>query len=191
MQKKRAFRAKLACVARLAVFGLLSLLFAVLTVLELIPNPESGVEIKETVRISSASLSPFDAAEKEYTCLLTGVFSNDTDADIRVDSLRVIVGDGKSEKALELSGFTIPKRASHEISHSFEDVVGYDRVSSVSVTVGGEEDELLNRVGDQTAVSAVLLFYLIGVVASVLALVDSCKRCVYLRQELRARSQNL
>jgi len=191
MQEKEVFRKKLAAYARIAVFAALAILFAVLSVLELLPKNQSGLQMKEAIGISSAPLTPLGSQEKRYTCLLMGTLENPTDDEIRVEALRVTVeGEGK-EKLLELSGFVLPARNSHEVSLSFEDTVNYDSVKSVSVKTLNTEERIPNREAGAWRISGALIFCLVGFAVTALLLVDSCKRFGYLRQELAARSQIL
>ncbi len=191
MQKKEAFRAKLAGYARIGICAALTVLFAVLCVLELIPAESSGLATKEKFEVSSASLTPAGSPEKHYTCLLMGVLKNPTDKEIRVDALRVSVEGEDRERILELPGFVLPARTSRDVSYTFEDTVCYDDVKSILVTSGAAEERIPNRKETAVAISGSLIFSLIGLAVSVLLLIDSCKRFGYLRQELAARSQIL
>lgn len=190
MHKKDIFRAKLIGCVRIGIFAVLVVLFALLCVLELIPQKQSGLTVKEVFQVSSGSLSPFDAPTKEYTCHLRGRIDNPTDRDVRVEMLRVTVeGEGK-EKTVELAGFLLPARSSREINESFADAVNYDTVKAVSVTVEGKAETLANRTSG-FAISGVLIFGAVGLVIAALLLWDSCKRFRYLRQELAVRFQKM
>ena len=176
---------------RIVLWGLATLLFVVLTVLELIPNKSSGITVKEPIRISSASLSPFEAEQKDYTCLLTGILLNESNAAVAVESVRVVIGDGKQEKTLELEGFTLPARSTHEISVSFEDTVDYDRVKTVVLTADGTEDILPNQTKSGFSVSGVMILYFAGLILSGWFLYDTCKKRYYLWQEMQIKERIL
>ncbi|MBR3895350.1 MAG: hypothetical protein IKJ35_09450 [Clostridia bacterium] len=199
MQENEVLCKKLAGYARIVICAAFVILFAVLSVLELLPKNRSGLQTKEAFRISSASLTPLDSQEKRYTCHLRGTLENPTDDTIRVEALQVTVeGDG-GEQLLELLEFlklpnekevVMPARTSREVNFSFEGTVDYDTVKSVSVTVSGTAERLPNRNGTPI-VSGFLVFLLVGLAVCVLLLVDACKRFGYLRQELAARSKIL
>ena len=191
MQKNEIFRKKLAGCVRIGIGAALAILFLVLCVLEMIPSEASGLATKEVFRVSSASLTPADAQEKHYTCLLMGCVDNPTDAEIRVEGLRVTVEGEGVEKVLELEGFVLPARTSREVSYSFEDTVCYDDVKALDALVGGETERISNRVGGALSIGGGLIVSLIGLVVSALFLVDSCKRFGYLKQELSAGSRVL
>ncbi|MBQ7348140.1 MAG: hypothetical protein IJW55_09285 [Clostridia bacterium] len=187
MEQKEMRKTKLLYNLEIVLWGVLTGLLAVLIVLELIPAPTSGLEVKETVKVSAASLSPFDAEVKDYTCSVAGVLANPSDTDVTVDAVRVTVSDGKNNRVLELEGFVLPARSTRELSLTFEDTVGYDRVQEVAVMSDGAEDILPNQTNSGLEISGVLVFYLICAVVSVLLLVRACKRRCYLQQEIDAQ----
>lgn len=168
---------------KIAIFGILTVALIVLTVLELMPQGEIGLEVKEAVRVSSASLSPFDAEVKDYQTSVTGMLSNPTDAAIKIDAIHIKVQGGDAVRDVVIEGFEMPARTDREFSQTFEGQTPYDRVSEVKVTVGGAENVLLNQPESHSPISGVAVFYLALLALSVYLLVRAAKGRYYLYQE--------
>lgn len=168
---------------QIAVFGLLSLMLAVFTVLELLPARNEGVEVSQPITASSSSLSPVGAEIKDYHTLVGGTLFNPTGENIAVESVRVKVSDGKNEKTVEVEGFILPARTSHEIMTEFEGQIPYDRVVEVSMTCNGREDVLSNQTASSIGISGVAVFYLLLLVGTAFLTVRAAKIRYYLHQE--------
>ena len=170
--------------AKIALLGILAIALIVLTVLELIPNESVGLEVKETARVSSASLSPIDAEVKDYQTAVTGMLSNPTDETVKVDSVNVKISDGESTRDVVIEGFEIPARSYREFSSGFEGQIAYDRVTEVAVTVGSVRDVLPNQTESRSPISGVAVFYLALLVPVAWLLVRAVKGRYYLHQEM-------
>ena len=168
---------------KIAIFGILAVVLIVLTVLELMPQGGLGLEIKEAVRVSSASLSPFDAEVRDYQTSVTGMLSNPTDATVKVESIRVRIAFGDNTREVAIGGFEMPARTTREFSQTFEGQTPYDRVSEVGVTVGGVEELLLNSTESRSTVSGVAVFYVALLALFLYLLVRAVKGRYYLYQE--------
>lgn len=183
--EKNYLKRKLLCDLRILLWGGLAILFAVLLVLELLPDHGAGISVKETVTVSSASLSPFDAEQKEYTCLVVGMLHNDSDDRVTVDRVYVTVSDGEQERRLELEGFTLPARTTHELSFVFEDTVEYDRVQAVSLITSAGEEVLPNHSENGLRLGMAETVYFALIILSGWWLSIAIKKRYYLWQESR------
>lgn len=170
---------------QIAVFGLLSLLFLVLTVTELLPEKSYGVTVRQPVTVSSSSLSPIDAEVKDYHTQIVGSLFNPTDEAITVDSVSVTVSDGKNEKTVTVGGFPLPARTEHEITASFEGQISYARVTEVLLMSGGETDVLPNQTASSFRIGGVVIFYLALLGIAVFLTVRAAKVRYYLYQETK------
>ena len=168
---------------KIAIFGILAVVLIVLTVLELMPNEGLGLEVKEAVKVSSASLSPFDAEVKDYQISVTGMLSNPTDAAVKIDAIHIKVQGGSAVRDVVIEGFELPARTDREFSQVFEEQVFYDRVSEVKVTIGGAEEVLLNQPESHSPISGVVVFYLVCLALLVYLLIRAAKGRYYLYQE--------
>lgn len=168
---------------QIVVFGLLSLLLVVLTVLELLPDPGTGIEVRQLITVSSSSLSPVEAEEKDYHSQISGMLFNPNDDAITVDSMAVTVSDGKTEQTVTLAGFTLPARSTREIMTSLEGKVGFDRVTEVTLVRGDKTDVLPNQTVTSSGVSGIAVIYLLLLAATVFLTVRAAKVRYYLYQE--------
>ena len=168
---------------QIAVFGLLSLLLLVLTVMEFLPEKSHGVTVRQSITVSSSSLSPIEAEIKDYHSQIGGSLFNPTDQTIAVDSVSVTVSDGKNEKTVTVEGFTLPARTEREITASFEGQICFDRVIETSVSCGGTSDVLPNQTASSFRIGGIVIFYLVLLAVAVLLTVRATKVRYYLYQE--------
>lgn len=170
---------------QIAIFGLLSLLLLVLTVMELLPEKSHGVTVRQSITVSSSSLSPIEAEVKDYHSQIGGSLFNPTDKAITVDSVSVTVSDGKNEKTVTVEGFTLPARTEHEIIASFEGQIFYDRVTEVALVSVGETDVLPNQTATSFRIGGVVIFYLVLLAITAFLTVRAAKVRYYLYQETK------
>ena len=168
---------------QIAVFGLLSLMLAVLTVLSLLPASNEGIEVSQPITVSSSSLSPIGAEVKDYHTQVGGTLFNPTGENIAVESVQVRVSDGKNEKTVTVEGFTLPARNSYEIMTEFEGQIAYDRVVEVSLTCNGRADVLQNQTASSVGISGIAVFYLLLLAGTAFLTVRAVKIRYYLHQE--------
>ncbi|MBQ7391059.1 MAG: hypothetical protein IJV73_00080 [Clostridia bacterium] len=122
--------------------GVLSLAFLVLAVVAVFSTQKNeGIAVKEAFDISSA---PLDANGKQFVSQLNGYLINYEDRAARVESIVVIVGDGREREEIELDGMTLHPRLAEEIRHEWQTSFDFDRVHSVTVVADGERLLLAN-----------------------------------------------
>lgn len=122
--------------------GVLSLAFLVLAVVAVFSTQKNeGIAVKEAFDISSA---PLDANGKQFVSQLNGYLINYEDRAARVESIVVIVGDGREREEIELDGMTLHPRLAEEIRHEWQTSFAFDRVHSVTVVADGERSLLAN-----------------------------------------------
>ncbi len=168
---------------KIALFGVLALLLVFLLMLELFSGSNGQIAVKEQIKVSAASLSSAEDAEKEYLCQLSGALINTSDEGVRIDNVTVAVSDGESRKGLVIEGFYLPARTEQTIAGSLESTVEYDRVTDVYVTVNGQEIRLANQSLGGDTLGWVPVLYLALLVGAVLLLIRACKIRYYLHQE--------
>ena len=123
------------------LLALLTLGLTLLLILDLIPADASGMEVKEKVAVSSALVQ---ADGDIYISSLRGSLRNTTDNILEIDKITVVVGneDGQS-KTLTFEKLTVLPRTDLELTHQWESNIAYDRISSITVFVDGEEEKRL------------------------------------------------
>ena len=122
--------------------GVLSLAFLVLAVVAVFSTQKNeGIAVKEAFDISSA---PLDANGKQFVSQLNGYLINYEDRAARVESIVVIVGDGREREEIELDGMTLHPRLAEEIRYEWQTSFAFDRVHSVTVVADGERLLLAN-----------------------------------------------
>jgi hypothetical protein len=162
------------------LLALLTLGLAFLLVLDMIPAANSGLEVKERVEVSSSLIS---AQGKTHVASVQGFLRNTTGDSIEVEKITVVVADADGNtKTLELPGAKVLPHADLEISHVWESSLAFDRVSSVTVTVSGEED-LIPNAPRTFFLSASTIVYLVLTGISACFLIWVCKVRYYMYQE--------
>lgn len=122
--------------------GVLSLAFLVLAVVAVFSTQKNeGIAVKEAFDISSA---PLDANGKQFVSQLNGYLINYEDRAAKIESIVVIVGDGREREEIELDGMTLHPRLAEEIRHEWQTSFDFDRVHSVTVVADGERLLLAN-----------------------------------------------
>ena len=167
---------------QILLWGLLTLVLAVLMILEMIPTISVGaLEIGEPIKVSSSLIS---VSEKNYVSAISGSIFNSSDDPVRIEGVTVVVGDGKTEKTIEMDGFLLPPRTEEELSAGWTGDIQFDRILSVTATVNGEACALSNA--DATGgTGGVAIFYLVLLLPVVWMLVRASKIRYYLYQETK------
>ena len=187
---KRNQKDRIIASLQIGVFGLLSLMLAVFTGLELLPAPSEGVEVSQPITVSSSSLSPIEAEIKDYHTQVGGTMFNPTGDAVAVESVQIRVSDGTNEKNVTVEGFTMPARTSYELLTEFEGQIAYDRVVEVKLICNGREDILPNQVTSAFGISGIAVFYLFLLAGTAFLTVRAAKIRYYLYQE-NSRQQKL
>ena len=166
------------------VCAMLAVVFSVLAVIALLPEKtESGVEVKETIRVSSS----LDGDSKGYRSQLRGVIVNKSDKTVKIDRLELVVSNGREEKQIVLRDITLTPRVVYDIQNAdyeWEDTVAYDRILSVTVVSGSLREQIPNNTVGLQFDLAVLLWVVLTVIDAIV-LVRVSKLRYYLAQEDR------
>ena len=126
--------------------GILALLFLVLTVVAAFSTQKNEeIAVKEAFDVSSA---PLDADGKRFVSQLSGYLINYNDKKAEVESIIVVVGDGREREEIELDGMTLYPRLDEELRHEWQTGFAFDRVHSVAVVVDGEYQLLANSTAE-------------------------------------------
>ena len=143
----RSMKQKILQTVKTAVIGVLTLLLLVLTILELIPEPDIGVTLKEPVTVYSELT---DATNGIYETAVAGVILNESDDMMKIHSITVTVTNGTQDKAIKLylsednTAFDLPARTQREFSKSELDTASFTEIKSVEVELDGKTHELSN-----------------------------------------------
>lgn len=126
--------------------GILALLFLVLTVVAAFSTQKNEeIAVKKAFDVSSA---PLDADGKRFVSQLSGYLINYNDKKAEVESIIVVVGDGREREEIELDGMTLYPRLDEELRHEWQTGFAFDRVHSVAVVVDGEYQLLANSTAE-------------------------------------------
>ena len=123
--------------------GILSLTFLVFTVVAVFSTKgNEGIAVKESFKVSAA---PLDAEGKQFTVQLSGYLINYEDKKAEVDSILVVVGDGRERQEIKLDKMTLYPRLAQEIASEWKTNFAFDRVHSVKVVIGDQSQLLANN----------------------------------------------
>ncbi len=170
---------------KILLWGLLTLLLVVLTILEMIPTDATALRVEEVFRVSSSMIS---VSEKTYVSAVSGTLANPGDEAVRIDSVIVTVGNGEVTKDIVMDGFVLMPRSSEELTSGWTGNIQYDRITRLCVVVDGEKDVLTN-IGSSLPVNGIAIFYLILLFPAALLLVRSCKIRYYIYQEMQMQDR--
>ena len=147
--------------ARVIVLGILALLLLTITVLEILPDRQTVLTVKDTVKVSSSSLS---SSNDKYQLLVSGTLFNRTNERVTVDSIDVRVTNGQDDYTVHVPISTVlGPRGKYEISHAVESSISYSRVKSVTATTSTETLNLTNSTSASFGTTEVLLLALTAV----------------------------
>lgn len=123
--------------------GILSLVFLVLTVVAVFGTEQNeGIAVKEAFDVSAA---PLDADGKQFVSQLSGYLINYEDKKAEVESLVIVVGDGREREEITLDAMTLYPRLAEEIRYEWQTSFAFNRIHSVSVVVDGQRQLLANN----------------------------------------------
>ena len=164
---------------KIALFALFTLLFAVLTVMQMIPRETNGLRVNEKFGVSSSLIN---VSGKTYSTQVSGRIANSTEEDMRITSVQVTVSDGETERELLLSGFLLPAHSEKSILHTEEGAENWKLVKEVRVLCNGETIALSNTAGT-SSVGGMMWILLILTAIMALCLVHACMIRYYMAQE--------
>lgn len=160
--------------------ALVALAFLAVSVVSLFSIGKSqGVAVKEEFRVSS---SPLDTTNQNFVSQLSGYLINYEDEKAVVETITVVVGNGRERREIKLEGLTLYPRLAEEIRHEWKTDFNFDRIHSVSVTVEGESQVLANSTAEWEFNPNILIYALICAVAC-FATVFTFKKRYYRYQE--------
>ena len=172
----------------ICVWGALSLLFAVLLILEGVSAARrDAVVVKDPVKVNSSILTVIDDTHRIYSVRTNGTLHNQTNNAVRVENLKVVLDADGEEKVLSFDTFLIPAYSDQKIDHAFEGERGYTTVKWIEATVDGEAMVIPNLAvrAATAATGAVMSAYAMLLVCFVWLLIIACKKRYYLFQELK------
>ena len=160
--------------------GVLALIFLVLTVASLFGMKENqGVAVKEAFDVSS---SPLDTTNQNFVSQLSGYLINYEDEKAIIESILVVVGNGRHREQIEIDGVTLYPRFSEEIRYEWKTGFDFDRVHSVTVIVNGQSQTLANSTAEWEFNPDILIYALLCAV-SCFGVVFAFKKRYYRYQE--------
>ena len=123
--------------------GLLAVVFLVLSVVALFSVQHGeGIAVKEAFDVSTSAL---DTTNKNFVSQLDGYLINYEDEKNVVESITVVVGNGREREEVKLDGLTLYPRLAEEIRYEWKTSFDFDRIHSVTVVVEGERQVLANN----------------------------------------------
>ena len=146
---------------RVIVLGILALLLLTVTVLEILPDRQTALTVRDTVTVSPSRLS---SSDDKYQLLVSGTLFNSTNERVTVDSVDVRVTNGQDDYTVHIPISTVlSPREKYEISHTAESTVSYSRVKSVTANTSTEALNLTNSTSASFGTTEVLLLALTAV----------------------------
>ena len=143
--------------------GVLALTFLVLTVVSLfLTEGNEGIAVKEAFDVSSA---PLDADGKNFVSQLSGYLINYEDEKANVESITVVVGNGREREEIKLDGLTLYPRLAEEIRYEWKTSFDFDRIHSVTVVADGQSQLLANNTVEWEFNPNVILYALLCALA--------------------------
>ena len=164
--------------------GILSLAFLVLALVAIFSTKgNEGIAVKEAFDVSSA---PLDASGKNFVAQLNGYLINFEDKKAEVDSILVVVGDGRERQEITLDKMTLYPRRAEEIAHEWKTSFAFDRVHSVAVVVGGQRQLLANSTAEWEFNPSIILYAVLCAFACLGTVIAGKKRYYRYQEDLIA-----
>lgn len=139
--------------------GILAMTFLVLTVVSLFSTGGNrGVSVKEAF---DASSSPLDTTNQNFVSQLSGYLINYEDKKAEVESIIIVVGNGREREEIKLDGMTLYPRLPEEIRHEWKTTLYFDRVHSITVVIDGERQLLANHTAEWEFNPNIILYALL------------------------------
>ncbi len=167
---------------KIVLLAVLTLVLAVLTVIEFLPT-NTDVEIQEEIKVSS---SPIDSTRQIYSSYVAGELFNPTDEEILLDTVDVTVGNGETEKTLTFSDIRISARSGYTLFASWEGTEAFDRVLLAEATSGGKTETLSNPVRMWNVSGIAILCAILALCAGA-CLFHAARIRYYMEQEKKIR----
>ena len=167
--------------------GVLAMTFLVLTIVFLFSiGGNQGVAVKEAFDVSS---SPLDTTNQNFVSQLSGYLINYEDKKAEVESIIIVVGNGRERDEIKLDGTTLYPRLAEEVRYEWKASFDFDRVHSVSVVMDGERQLLANNTADWEFNPNIILYALLCALGCFGA-VFTFKKRYYIYQEDQIAARN-
>lgn len=170
---------------KIALFALFALVFAILTIMQMIPRSTEGVYVHEKFSVSSSLIN---ASGKEYSTQVSGALFNSTDTAMRITSVQVTVSDGDAEREIVLDGFLLPAHTAKSFLHTEDGAQAWKQVTGIRVNCEGEAIALSNTVGGSTLNGMTWILLAVTAIWTLL-LVHACMVRYYMAQEDSMKSE--
>ena len=171
--------------AKAVICAVLVLILATVAILEMLPQKDVGINIKERIGVSSSKIY---ADGSLYSTEIRGILVNRADATRTLDSIRVVIGDGQIKKDVSLPAVTLYAGAEYDLVHLFESASDFDTVHEIFLTVDGVETRISNRATSEFWLSGLAIVCLVLLIPAVLLTVRAFKGCFYLHEERLQKS---
>ena len=126
--------------------GVLAIAFFVVALVSLLSvGTNKGIAVKEVFDVSSA---PLDTTNQNFVSQLSGYIINYEDEKTVVESIIIVVGNGREREEVTLNGLTLYPRLPEEIRHEWKTGFDFSRIHSVSVVIDGERQLLANSTAE-------------------------------------------
>ena len=169
--------------------ALVAVVFLAVSVVSLFSIGKSqGIAVKEAFRVSS---SPLDTTNQNFVSQLSGYLINYEDEKTVVETITVVLGNGRERREIKLEGLTLYPRLAEEIRHEWKTDIDFDRVHSVSVTVDGESQLLANSTAEWEFNPNILVYALICAAACFATVFTFKKRYYRYQEDLMAERVDL
>ena len=160
--------------------GVLTITFLVLSIVTLFGvEGNEGIAVKEEFDVSS---SPLDTTNQNFVSQLSGYLINYEDEKAVVETIIIVIGNGREREEIKLEGLTLYPRLSEEIRHEWKTNFNFDRIHSVSVVVNGQRQLLANSTAEWEFNPNILIYALLCVL-SCFGMVFTFKKRYYRYQE--------
>lgn len=168
----------------IAVCGVLAVVFLVLLVLAILPPAKKlGIEVKDTVGVSSSGL------DGGYVVQIAGSIVNLNEETVTADEVRILVSDGRNDKTVVLKDVKLSPRVPYDLLWDWKDTTPYDRVKEVTVVVDGTSESLSNNTQGLVLNLNTLLWGVLTVMDAIV-LIYLAKQRYYLYQEDKMKQEN-
>ena len=162
----------------------LALTFLILSAVSLfLTEGNEGVAVKEVFDVSS---SPLDTTNQNFVSQLSGYLINYENEKEDVESIIIVVGNGREREEIKLEGLTLYPRLAEEIRYEWKTSFDFNRIHSVSVVVDGERQLLANSTAEWEFNPNVLLYVLLCAVAAFGTVFTFKKRYYRYQEDLMA-----
>ena len=180
MKLKEQSKKYIGCNLILLLCGVLAIAFFVVALVSLLSvGTNKGIAVKEAFDVSSA---PLDTTNQNFVSQLSGYVINYEDEKAVIESIIIVVGNGREREEVTLNGLKLYPRLPEEIRHEWKTGFDFSRIHSVSVVIDGERQLLANSTAEWEFNPNVILYAFLCALAC-FGTVFSFKKRYYRYQE--------